>query len=131
MLLHALVLILVIVLVCPFCKSGSFQNARGLAVYTSSCNKAQDKLQAGISSRKRKQEDDKGREIPAKSRFSGKTPRPVEQITYESAGSNLSDHTIYLASGPHALIIENQGHGHVVSDDVTVCLSQYILKNIC
>jgi hypothetical protein len=127
LLVRALVLILVMVLVCPFCKSGSFQNARGLAVHTSSCTKAQDKLRAGISSRKRKQEDDKGREIPAKSRFSGQTPGPVEQIASESAGSNSPDHTIQLASRPHAPIIENQDHSHIGSDDVTVCLSQYHL----
>jgi hypothetical protein len=63
-----LVLIVLMAFVCPFCKSDRFQSSRGLAVHKSACTKAQEQLRIGLaSSRKRKREDDGGRNSLAKS----------------------------------------------------------------
>ena len=107
MLLTTIVLILleIMALVCPFCLA-PFPNSRGLAVHTSSCPKAQHKLRNGIASRKRKQQDEKGRDIPVKS-------RKVQVERTKCPG------------GPNAPIMETQNQDSVSEE---VCPSQSILK---
>jgi Plavaka transposase len=54
--LHIFIVLFIMTLTCPYCKTDGFQNARGLAVHRGSCAKAKEKLQLGLSLRKRKNE---------------------------------------------------------------------------
>jgi len=119
-LLHIVVLALLMVFVCPFCKSDNFQSTRGLAVHRGSCLKAQEKLRQGIFSRKRKQEDDGGQDKPVESRF--------PHQSHPTPGSSPS---CAKPDGPDAPI-NNQALGQNEDIDMAsevICVNQCIQKN--